>query len=84
MVSALNNELWIKVLQYKLMYYHPEAVHPSWHKELTISDQEYDGWELQLPKRRRCVGYPDRTRLGRIVAEKLAKEKLDGTETESQ
>lgn len=59
------------------MYYHPELVHPSWHKELTISDQEYDNWEMQLSKRLRCVGFPMQTKIGKQVLDKLSEEKKD-------
>lgn len=31
-----------KIIGYKLMYYYPEQVHPSWHFDLDITDHIYD------------------------------------------
>lgn len=36
-----------QILAYKLMYYRPELVHSDWHKELTISDLDYDQLEKE-------------------------------------
>lgn len=35
------------LLEYKLMYYHPDKVHSSWHESLTIPDNDYDELENQ-------------------------------------
>lgn len=34
-----------RIVGCKLMYYRPDLVHPSWHKELKKSDPEYDSLE---------------------------------------
>ena len=38
------------LLAYKLYYYYPEKVHPSWHKKLDIPDSEYDELEREYLK----------------------------------
>jgi hypothetical protein len=35
-------DLGWKIIEWKLMYYRPEMVHPSWRADLTISDEDYD------------------------------------------
>jgi len=35
------------IIEYKIYYYYPELVHPSWHKKLTIHDDLYDELERQ-------------------------------------
>ncbi len=44
---GLLPELSWLLIAYKLMYYRPDLVHKSWHKELTISDTEYDRLEVE-------------------------------------
>lgn len=39
-----------KIIEYKLMYYRPDLVHDSWHKDLTISDSDYDKIEEEYIK----------------------------------
>lgn len=36
-----------KVWKYKLFYYFPDKVHASWHQDLQVTDQEYDGIEQE-------------------------------------
>lgn len=41
------------LLAYKLFYYYPEKVHPSWHEKLDIPDSDYD--ELEKEYLRLCL-----------------------------
>lgn len=46
LVERFNYLSW-RLLAHKLMYYYPEKVHPSWQKELDISDADYDALEQE-------------------------------------
>jgi hypothetical protein len=39
-----------KLLEYRLMYYHPDKVHPSWHDDLVILDSNYDQLEAEYKR----------------------------------
>ncbi len=43
-------ELSWKLLEYKMMYYHSDKVHPTWHTILMIEDSEYDLLEIEYSK----------------------------------
>jgi hypothetical protein len=40
-------ELGWRIIEWKLMYYHPEKVHPSRRADYTISDEAYDEAERE-------------------------------------
>jgi hypothetical protein len=69
--------LYMRLLEYKLMYYHPELVHGDWHDDLMIPDSLYDCYDNQLSSFGLDipVGFPDDTEEGRQVMAKLAKSK---------
>jgi len=81
MSKARYNELRWKILEYKLMYYSPEKVHKSRHKELTIQDIDYDSYEqemLALDKdlglnNGKIVDFPFNSPSGLLVISKLSK-----------
>lgn len=78
-------ELRWKLLGYKCMYYCPDKVHPSRHKELVIPDIEYDSLEQEMLKLREDlklvdkepwhVGFPSGLPCGELVLSKLGTEK---------
>jgi hypothetical protein len=77
------NYLRWKLLEYKLMYYAPEKVHSSRHKELTILDVEYDSYEQEMLALDKDLGYNNGKVLefpydkpsGRLVMDKLGRDK---------
>jgi len=82
-----------KLLEYRLMYYHPDKVHPSWHDELTVPDSDYDLLEAQYKRVAEELGVVqtithmvdfDLSRPScKLVMKKLAKERSWGRSTSS-
>lgn len=75
--SSRAIELSWKLLKHKLMYYHPELVDKSWHKELVITDLEYDTLEQEAKALGISVkvGYPMDSPSGQLVIQKYSKPK---------
>lgn len=73
------NYLRWKLLEYKLMYYCPDKVHPSRWADLTIEDIQYDSYEQEMLALDRDLGYnngkilefPYEKPSGQLVIEKL-------------
>ena len=97
MDNLIIKELYIKLSwalgEFSMMYFYPQKVHQSWHKELTISDQDYDRLEMiyekvadKLGKSKRntnqFVGFGEDTMAANAVITKLKSSKgssLDGS-----
>jgi hypothetical protein len=73
-------ELRWKLLEYKLMYYSPDRVHPSRHEELMISDLAYDSYEQEMLaldsqleiNNGKILDFPFTSPSGELVMRKLA------------
>jgi len=82
-LNTMNKErynfLRWKLLEYKLMYYCPDKVHPSRHKDLTVEDIFYDSYEQEMLALDEQLGYnngkilefPYESPSGILVQEKL-------------
>ncbi|MEM4379120.1 MAG: hypothetical protein QXL01_00335 [Thermoplasmatales archaeon] len=91
----IDNErfVWLswKLMECKLMYYQPDLVHPSWHKDLGVLDSQYDAWESEYlslasklmlePTVCLMVGFDTERASSRLILNKYSKQKgkADGT-----
>ena len=62
-----------KLLEYKLMYYRADLVHPDWREELTVPDSVYD--RSEEPTACNMVGFDVTIPSGRLVLDKYSKPK---------
>ena len=52
-------ELSWKLIAYRLAYYYPEKVHPSWKDSITITDSKYDYLERLYKSLCKLLNEPD-------------------------
>jgi hypothetical protein len=79
------SQLSWKILEWKLIYYHPNLIHTSWFKKLSIEDREYDHYEDEYktlasklglkPTASDMVGFDESRPSCKLVLSKLQKPK---------